>query len=98
MELLAAIPERTLSEKEFLKNLGKKDLFAVMLCIYLLIEDEKILERFRKEVADLFDSFESEGFETISDRGDVFNTLKIPRDYEFRLLNLHVEKYGVPSI
>lgn len=52
-ELLKTVPLNTLSEDEFLQNIGKKDLFSVMLCIIILIEDQYMVHNFIRDIEHL---------------------------------------------
>ncbi|AMB93290.1 Abi family protein [Aerococcus sp. UMB8608] len=97
-EILKILPSDTLSETEFLQNLGKKDLFAVMLCIIFLIEDEYIVNNFLQDITNLLETLTKDG-ETqehiISNKGNIFSTLKIPDNIRERLISLIVKKYNI---
>ena len=98
-ELLKAVPLNTLTEDEFLQNIGKKDLFAVMLCIIILIEDQYVVANFLQDLENLLGILTNpKEIKTriISSTGDVFSTLKIPENIYDRLSCLSSNKYNAP--
>lgn len=98
-ELLKAVPSNTLTEDDFLQNIGKKDLFAVMLCIITLIEDQYMVTNFLQDIENLLGILtkpEEIKERIISSKGDVFSTLKIPENIYDRLLCLYSSKYNMP--
>lgn len=85
-ELLKAVNDSVLTESEFLSGIGRKDLFAVMIAIVLLIDDNNLLFYFVQELDALFNNIYKDI--KLSPKGDVFETLSIPEDYKNRLYNL----------
>ncbi|MEG9283811.1 MULTISPECIES: Abi family protein [Aerococcus] len=92
-ELLTAVNENVLSERDFKNNIGKKDLFAVMITLFLLIEDHYILNNLLQDLRNLFSAFQDYQI-ILSASGDIFSTLDIPHDYFDRLSNLFYDKFN----
>lgn len=101
IELLKAVPQETLAEDEFLNNIGKKDLFSVMLALFILTEDAFMLNNLMQDLDNLFSNFTEDKsgnprYVELSPKGDIFQTLDVPNDYHERLWTLWSHKYKIP--
>ena len=85
--LLEAVDERVLTESEFLSGIGKKDLFAVMLSIVILINDQLLLDQYLFDLENLIIPY-AKTKQQLSPQGDIFKTLNIPENVIDRLSNV----------
>lgn len=85
--LLEAVDKRVLTESEFLSGIGKKDLFAVMISIAILINDSLLLDQYIFDLENLIMPYVRTK-QQLSPRGDIFKTLNIPENVIGRLLNI----------
>lgn len=83
-EILNATPNSVLNKDEFYLGYGKNDLYAVFLCIGLLINDPYILENFHKDLLHLFQPYIENNL-TLSSKGNIYKTLELPDNLFFRL-------------
>lgn len=89
IELLACVPDYLVSEQEFLFGFGKKDIYAVMVSILVLLNDKFVLNTFIRDLETLITPFEAADI-ILSPKGDIFNTLQLPSDFLARF-NKYVE-------
>ena len=85
--LLEAVDKRVLTDSEFLSGIGKKDLFAVMISIAILINDSLLLDQYIFDLENLIMPYVRTK-QQLSPRGDIFKTLNIPENVIGRLLNI----------
>lgn len=90
--LFCVLPHNTLSEDEYRNDIGKKDLFAVMLSIAILIDNKLLLQQYIYDIETLFSPYN--GFENISPKGNIFDTLGIPSNTPYRLKKIYFMKFN----
>lgn len=91
--ILGALPTGILTEDEYSKNdLGKKDLFAVMLSLSSLINNPITFKRFIIDLKHIMDKHTSEK-EITTPKGDIYQTLNIPKDFLDRLSKIYNSKF-----
>ena len=91
--LLSLFPEGVLTEREYHKGIGQKDLFAVILSIAVLINDPLV---FRQYIYDFGTMFRNKDFNPnlkYSPRGNLYETLNIPEDFLDRIAIVYNLKF-----
>ena len=89
--LLKSVTPQTLTEDEFSLGIGKKDLFAVLLSIGLLINDRLVFKHFLYDLNLIFYHYNDE--EILSSKGSFYDTLNIPENCLDRLTNIYNIKF-----
>lgn len=90
--LIKSIAPEVLTQNEFDSGLGKKDLFAVILSISILINDPLV---FKKYIVDLTaQSLEYTDLEiAISPKGNFYKTLNLPENFIERITSIYNMKF-----
>ena len=91
--LLSLFPIGVLTEREYHKGIGQKDLFAVILSIAVLINDPLV---FRQYIYDFGTMFRNKDFDPnfqYSPRGNLYETLNIPEDFLDRIAIVYKLKF-----
>mgnify|MGYP001018848842 CR=1 FL=1 len=78
-ELLEMMPTELLTEAEFKRGLGKKDLYAVILSLLALIDDPFILLNLSQDLKTILIPFLVQNIQ-ISGKGNILDTLNLPRN------------------
>ena len=91
--LLSALSKEILTEEEYLSGIGKKDLFAVMISIAVLINDPIVFRQYLYDFGALFTNDEFNPKINYSPRGDIYATLNIPEDFLNRIAEIYKIKF-----
>ncbi|HEL2717743.1 TPA: Abi family protein [Streptococcus suis] len=89
--LFHSIPKEVLSDEEYRNGVGKKDLFAVMIALAILIDNPLLLQQYIYDLATMFQPYGE--IETISPAGNVFRTMNIPDNFVERLQVIYTSKF-----
>ncbi len=90
--LLKAVTTDVLTEKEFLNGFGKKDLFAVIVSIAILINDPAIFRQYLVDLATITFGYNDSSL-PLSPKGNIYQTLNIPEDYVEKITTLYNIKF-----
>lgn len=91
---LKILPSNVLSEREYLKGIGRRDLFSIILIINILIQDPYILANFIADLVSILQPYEGLRIanKTIYDLfdlpADIFRKLENLNDHKIRVVNI----------
>lgn len=90
--LLQTIIPQVLTQEEFDLDIGKKDLFAVILSIALLINDRLVFEKYLVDLSTVTLGYEELELK-LSPKGNFYKTLNIPENFIDRITEVYNMKF-----
>ncbi|AZR98203.1 hypothetical protein XK27_11030 [Streptococcus suis] len=90
--LFEALPEGVITDDDYRNGIGKKDLFAVMISIALLIDNPILFQQYLFDINAIFYSHHDRN--QISPLGNLYQTLNIPEDCVARLTLIYKSKFN----
>ncbi len=90
--LLKAVTQDVLTEEEFLNGFGKKDLFAVIISIALLINDPTLFEQYLVDLSTITLKYQNLDLK-ISPKGNIYQTLNLPEHFVEKITALYNMKF-----
>ena len=91
--LLSLFSEDVLNEEEYHRGIGQKDLFAVMISIATLINDPFVFRQLLYDFALLFNNDDFNLTHIYTPRGDLYDTLGVPKNFLDRLSKIYNIKF-----
>lgn len=86
---LQILPSNVLSELEYKKGVGRKDLFSIILIINILIQDPYILANFINDLAKILQPYEA----TKIANKTIYDLFDLPSDVFTRLKSFNIHKF-----
>lgn len=90
--LLKSVTSDVLTDDEFSKGIGKKDLFAVIVSIAILINDRSLFERYLLDLTTVVLNYRDSNIK-ISPKGDIYKTLNIPENFIEKIRQIYNMKF-----
>lgn len=93
--LLKIVDSETLTSEDYDQDIGKRDLFAVIISIAILINDPIVFRKYLKDLITIIsEENEPENLNRdISPKGNIFKTLNIPENIFNRIANIYNNKF-----